>query len=58
MKQSRFYEAKRRKTIADSPLTAKLLLVLASTVIVGYNSQGTNDHIVFFHGSEGILRVL
>jgi hypothetical protein len=46
------------KLLADSPLTAKLLLVLASTVVVGYNSQGTNDHIVLSHGSEGISRVL
>jgi hypothetical protein len=39
-------------------LTAKLLLGLASTVIVRYNSQRTNDHIVLSHGSEGIPRIL
>jgi hypothetical protein len=46
------------KLLADLPLTAKLLLVLTSSVIVGYNSQGTNDHAVLSHGSEGIPRVL
>jgi hypothetical protein len=33
-------------------VAAKLLLILASTVIVGHNSQWTNDHIVLFHGSK------
>jgi hypothetical protein len=37
------------KLLADSPLTAKFLLGLASTVIV--------YHIVLSHGSEGIPRV-
>jgi hypothetical protein len=46
------------KLMSDSLLAAKLLFVLASTVIVGCSSQGTNDHIVFSHGSEGIPRVL
>jgi hypothetical protein len=53
-----FMELGGSKLLADSPLTAKLLLVLASTVLVGYNSQGTNDHTVLFHGSEGMPRVL
>jgi hypothetical protein len=44
--------------VADLPLTAKLLLVLASTIIVGYNSIKTNDHTVHSLGSEGIPRVL
>jgi hypothetical protein len=46
------------KLLVDLPLTAKLLLVLISTVIVGYNSQGINGHIVLSHGSEGISCVL
>jgi hypothetical protein len=41
--------------LADS-LTAKLLLAIASTVIVGYKSHGSNDHIVLSHSSEGISR--
>jgi hypothetical protein len=53
-----FMELGGAKLLADSPLAAILLLVLASTVIVGYNSQGTNDHIVLSHGSEGNPHVL
>jgi hypothetical protein len=31
-------------------LTVKLLLALASTVILGSKSQGTHDHILFSDG--------
>jgi hypothetical protein len=32
-------------------LTAKLLLALASTVLLGSESRGTNDHILLSHVS-------
>jgi hypothetical protein len=35
-------------------LTAKLLLALAITVILGFESRGTHDHILLSDGSRSL----
>jgi hypothetical protein len=40
-----------RHSLSEADLTAKLLLVLASTVILGFESHGNNEHILLSDGS-------